>query len=292
MLHEDLLAGIGFSKEDLADCHRYDALLGELVAPHARAFMRENVPFEEAKERARAAAGELAPPFSVDLIFLLYAALYLREDYRAAGVSEAVFFDTVRDLKYKAAECRRVKGVFGNFVAFWYEGFYRMTRFALGRLQYDIRPHKGKAVTIGEHTVREGDFELNCHIPSAGPLTSETVLDSYRRAYAFFTDKRGAGPLPIYCNSWLLYPSYQGGVFPKDSNIYRFAADYTPLGTEEYEGVFHTAWRIFGVGYEGDTARLPRETGLQRRFIDYIEAGGSFGSGMGLLLFDGERILH
>ena len=60
------------------------------------------------------------------------------------------------------------------------------------------------------------------------------------------------------------------------------------ISQKETEG-FGDCWRIFNKDYEGSTADFTADTGLQRRFIDYINNGGTFGTGYGTILYDGEK---
>lgn len=73
----------------------------------------------------------------VDFLFLALASERLRENYRAAGLTDELFWDTIADLKFKLIECHDVYGIWGTFVASWYPWFYTMHRFKLGRLQYE-----------------------------------------------------------------------------------------------------------------------------------------------------------
>ena len=54
---------------------------------------------------------------------------------------------------------------------------------------------------------------------------------------------------------------------------------------------FNIGWRIFGVDVDGrNTENLPQNTKLQKGFVEYINKGGKFGSGKGMLFFDGENL--
>ena len=117
----------------------------------------------------------------VDFLFLMAASERLRADYKAAGLPDALFWDTIADLKFKLIECHDVYGIWGTFVAFWHPWFYTMRRFKLGRLQYEAIPFKNDApVTLGGYTVQPGDTVYNMHIPSCGPLTREARFASVR----------------------------------------------------------------------------------------------------------------
>ena len=53
------------------------------------------------------------------------------------------------DLHYKLDECSLVYGTVGTFVAPWFSGFFNMTRFGLGRLQFEITNTKEEYIVGG-----------------------------------------------------------------------------------------------------------------------------------------------
>ena len=228
--------------------------------------------------------------FTAHFLFFAFAARPLRERYAAAGIPETIFWDTVGDLRWKFDECIDNHGVPGIFVAFWYPGFYHMTRFTLGRLQYEHARFDMDEYTRAGITLHRGDDVINCHIPSSGPLTVESCLDSYRRAWEFYKADFPGGILPIVCNSWLLYPGHTE-FLPPHSNILSFMGDFDILRSSVDEK-FGNAWRVFGAASACPAAEWPRDNSLRRAFADRILTGGTVGSGYGVLLFDGEKILR
>ncbi len=258
-------------------CAAEDALFGgkewqEAIAP----------PLKEAAERTG------IHPYTVDLLFLIAASERLRADYRAAGIDEAIFWDSMADILYKLRECREVYGVWGTFVAWWYPWFYTKKRFALGRLQFEAVPFEGSApVTVGGHTVNPGDTVYNLHIPSAGPLTKASRLDAYRRAYDFY--KRADGEwLCFVCESWLLFPAYRE-ILPAGSNVVSFMDDFCIYAAETHK--FYDDWRVFGKDFEKPAEDLPEDTSMRRAFKKYILAGGEAGSGLGLFFYNGKEFI-
>lgn len=222
-------------------------------------------------------------------LFLALAAERAREDYIKAGISEDVFFATFSDLRYKTIECKHVKGVWGTFVAFWYNIFYQVKIVKLGRLEYEFIQYKGEEQTVAGVTVKPGDRVLNIHIPSSGePFDEAARLASYQMAYEFEKARGHEGPLVCVCHSWLLYPGYRE-VLGEKSNIVGFMNDFTLTGTEE--SGFEDAWRVFGPAAEGPVEALPEETSMQRKFKKYMQAGGRHGCGRGVLVYDGEKLL-
>ena len=50
--------------------------------------------------------------YTVDMIFLLLAAYPLRYLYLQKGIDEKIYIDTLKDLKYKLMECKKLHGYF------------------------------------------------------------------------------------------------------------------------------------------------------------------------------------
>lgn len=229
------------------------------------------------------------PSYTVWGLFLACAAERAHRDYLENGISETVFFDTFCDLRYKVEECWQNKGVWGNFVAFWYPIFYRCDIVKLGRLEYENILFNGPACTVAGQTLQPGDPVLSIHIPSSGePFHQAARLESYRLAYDFFRERRGGRPLICLCHSWLLYPEYRK-VLPANSNIVSFMDDFTILRVDD--GPFADNWRVFGPDAEKPAAQLPETTSMQRAFKAHLMAGGKTGTALGALVFDGEKLL-
>ncbi len=250
------------------------------------------IDFPAARQDA-AAAGASVGVHEYSAHFLLYACLTepLRHRYMEKGLDEALWHDSVMDLYYKLNECHAVYGIWGSFVAFWFDRFFDMTRFALGRLQFETTTFY-LTDSYNKHGLHlkygEGEL-LGVHIPSGSRLGYESVLDSYRRAYQFYKHLTIDGVLPIICESWLLYDGLEE-FLPQNSNIIRFKQDFEILKNVEHPA-FEDCWRMFEVQYTGNPADLPRDTSLRRRYADWIAAGGIPGSGYGILLFDGEKVI-
>ncbi len=286
MLVPNLLCEIGFTKEEQETYCYYKNMIGKTVDEPARKYMLGITSFEETVESLNC---ECINQYTLHLLFLLECTSYLLDNYTLNGIDRNIFVDSMKDIKYKLDECKKVKNVFGTFVVNWYKGFFEMTRFALGRLQYDVTVHVGDSFELDGFAVKEGDFELNCHIPSAGPFTGKKVTDSLKRAYNFFNDRLKDGILPVRCNSWLLFPPYSK-VFGEKSNTLDFVRNFKIYSVTEKDE-FGDAWRVFNADYDGDVAKLPSETTMQRSFINYIANGGTFGTAKGIILFDGEDVL-
>ncbi|MCL2546492.1 MAG: acyltransferase domain-containing protein [Oscillospiraceae bacterium] len=230
--------------------------------------------------------------YTFALYLLVISAKKLRERYDEQGISDEIFWDSLMDIKYKMRECQEVHGIIGTFVFGWFSGFYRMQRFALGRMQYDIAKYWWKTpYENGDLHIEKGYPILSCHIPSSGePLTKAVRLDSYRRAYEFTAGMDGYRPLVIICDTWLFYPEHKN-FLPKNSNILDFMDDFTIVEHVETDG-FPDAWRIFAAASKLPPEQWPTDTSLQRAFAERVRAGLPTGLGRGLLIFDGENIVH
>ena len=225
-------------------------------------------------------------PYTVWMVFLMQGAKHAKADYEKKGVSEDIFWDTFCDLRYKALECMENYGVWGTFVAFWYPIFFSCDIVKLGRLEYETAPYEGPEFTKAGVTVKPGDMVQNIHIPSSGePFDAAARLASYKKAYEFFKPQ---GPLVCMCHSWLLFPEYKKILKP-GSNIASFQEDFDIIKTDT--GRFGDAWRVFGPEHDKPTEELPERTSMQRAFKGHLLAGGETGEGLGVLLFDGEKLL-
>lgn len=227
--------------------------------------------------------------YTTHLLFFLHCTPILFENYREKEIPEQIFWDSMADFSCKLRECREVKGVWGIFTAAWYPRFFNMTRFALGRFQYEPIEFPLGPYTKAGFTIDPGDTVYNSHIPSSGPMPKEVRLDSYRRAYEFFKKDLDGKPIVIVCHSWLLYPEHKN-FLPPHLNIVDFINDFEIIRSEETE-TFSDRWRIFGRHHTLPADQLPRDTALRRAYADHLAAGGKTGLGFGILLFDGEKIL-
>lgn len=240
----------------------------------------------------------LATKYSVDentlhFVFLLLASETLYKRYKKQGISDDVFYNTIKDLKYKLMECIECKGYNGTFVPHWFEGFYRLERFALGRFQYEHTETDREIITPNGVKIKKGTKVLFLHIPSSGISLSEEVrMDSYKKAYEFYKDTAFVknGRIIFVCHSWLLYKEHYK-FLPKESNILKFMNDFYI-----YDGFISDTkedlWRIFGKDENLPYNELPEDTSLKRAYKKWLLDGKELGGGVGVIVFDGEKIIN
>lgn len=218
--------------------------------------------------------------FTVELLVFICLSKHLRELYLEKGIALKYYQKSMADLKYKMDECILVYGIVGSFVAKWFVAFFRLTRFGIGRLQFEVIP-------FGDHYNKNGivltpDTKvLNIHIPrSKAPLTEEACMESYREAKAFFKEEIEMDPCPFVCDSYLLYPENEKFLPPK-TNTYRFFKSFDILSSQP-DKERQNLWRIFDT-HEKNINRLPADTTMRRAFIEHLKKGGKLGRGRGIL---------
>lgn len=236
--------------------------------------------FEQALKKAQQIAQDSAVNEKTALLlFHLLLAPTLREKYQAKNIPLAIFEDSVRDLLYKAKECHTVYGVWGSFVAPWFEDFFHLKRFALGRLQFE-RAHVPKDCIVQGKQLFKGTPALNLHIPSSGPLTKELCEDSFQRAKSFFGEE---GKETVFlCDSWLLFPRHREILSP-ESGICRFMDLFTLIECRE-QPEFFDAWRVFGKEVHPPYEDLRQDTALQRGYARWLKAGEATATGVGIAI--------
>lgn len=226
--------------------------------------------------------------YTLVLLLFLCFAKHCRELYDEAQLPVKAYHDAMLDLKCKMLECHNVYGVWGTFVGSWFPRFFELSRFALGRLQFEddaaIEPYEKHGIKLNY-----GDWVINTHIPSGKPLDTEECLKSFRMAAEFFADRFPDGIAKFRCYSWLLADVNQKFLAP-DTRIRKFAnlfdvvrTDPAPKGED--------LWRIFGIPYEGTTEGFPEETSLQRGYLKHLSEGKSLERGLGFLFIKDGKIL-
>ncbi len=224
--------------------------------------------------------------YTVDMVFVIYCFERAKTLFEQKRISEDIFLATVSDLAEKVGECHQVYGIWGTSVVWWYPEFLRARRFTLGRLQFEAQPFAHDSY---RDILTRGDTVYNFHVPASGPLTYDSVIDSFKKAYKFFGVE---GIMPIYFSSWLIYPPH-ADMFPSGSNLRRFYELFDIIDEKEYADN-RELWRVFSIPFtpDMDYASLPETTSLQRSFKRYLLDGKAMGGGKGIILFDGEKIIR
>jgi GNAT-like C-terminal domain/N-acyltransferase N-terminal domain len=227
----------------------------------------------------------------------------LRKMYDSAEIPEAIFRDTLSDLLLWISDYYAKFSRWGFKEQSWLTTHFTGRLFKLGRLQFERRQyahpylfyrHRADGVirwrgpdeeplpgTDWATILKTGDPTLFVHIPATGPLDPELCSISFARALPFF--KRHFHefyPQAFECSSWLLDPQLEDHVSPT-SNIVQFLKRWhltpEPGATDK-----QTIERVFG-DVDEHTGTWPRTTSLQRAMLAFIEAGGAWKMGAGVI---------
>ncbi len=208
----------------------------------------------------------------------------LKDYYNDQGLSQELYNNTVKDIKYKANECKAVYGMWGIAVPFWMIGFFNLTRFGLGRLQFEIKTFNKEYAKDGVILTKD-DKVINVHIPRTQTrLDRESLDDAYLKAKEFFKSEFIGKHTVFVCHSWLLYPKNKEVLKPT-SNIFSFISDYDIFESKEYSD-YAEVWRLFDTNYTGDVDKLPQDTSLRKAYAEWIRKGIPTGEGYGVFVYD------
>lgn len=270
--HAPLLAAY----DQIAAHPQANAVLMKWVETYQRDIHMDQVAALREVEEAAQSAG--VHKYTAGMLLYLCLTRHLRELYEEWGIDEQIYRDSCSDLLWKLRECWKMYGVWGTFVAWWEPGFYDMTRFALGRLQFELVPFPAEWESGGRKRPGGMTRAINVHIPSRGKLRAEDCEASYRMAVEFFGHAFPGDEVAFTCESWMLFPPNREILKP-DSGVVRFMADYEIFKTGESDD---DLWRIFNVDYAGDPTALAEDTSMQRGYKKWLLAGNHAGWGEGI----------
>ena len=225
-------------------------------------------------------AGELvgAHPYTANLLIHICMSKKLRKLYSEREIDYEIYRNTILDLKWKLIECKLVKGIVGISTFKWFEGFFKLTIFSLGRLQFEILKAKCDYEKDGICLKKGQSNVINVHIPRTGaPLDKKSCDEAYSMARKFFKNITGED-LHFVCNSWLLFPENKN-IIPQNTNIYRFMSEYDIVSFEYNLG--EDLWRLFDTE-EKNPSRLPTNTSLRWLYVQHLKNGGRVGTGIGI----------
>ena len=241
-------------------------------------------PWKELMEGADPIADALnIHQYTVHLLLAQCLSHRLRAEYEKQGLGLEMYHNAMLDIRYKLEECKLVRGIVGTFVFSWFGRFFDVTRFAIGRLQFELIPF-GKSYEKNGLVLTPENVVINVHIPrTCTPLDEKSCDEAFKRAKEFYQVRGEIGnPCVFYCSSWLLYPENRSILSPK-SNVYKFMERFdvfdhkiTPDGND--------LWRLFDTD-EKNPDRLPTDTFMRRAYVQHLKNGGRTGTGRGVYLY-------
>lgn len=196
----------------------------------------------------------------------VYGASLIREKYRAMGIGDDVFLDTMGCFRRFLGETLHRTGKLCFDRGWWTYRQLSMRLFRIGQLEYEMLqdPHV-----------------ISLHIPSDSKITVQEVDASLLAARAFFADHfPDYAEAPIGCESWLLSPALREHL-DGESRILAFQNRFFILHADPEPGDV-LEW-LFSVPEDTAVENLPENTSLQRKVKKYMLSGGKIGVARGVL---------
>lgn len=186
------------------------------------------------------------------------------DKYEKRGISQEIFWDTMKCFSRFIAEHKESYGCYGFDRDWWVGRQLSMQLFRIGELEYEIMPE-----------------EISIHIPSDAKLTEENCRKSYEQAKEFLKKFFGnIADRPFCCASWLLSPVLEQ-LLPPDSRINRFRKAFRLLNWEQDSAEFmQWVYKRRDIPLE----QLPEHTTLERRMKAHLLGGGKVGEAKGVLI--------
>lgn len=199
---------------------------------------------------------------------MLKASADIYDIYKAKGISDKIYFDTMKCYTRFINETFKITG------RLYFDRYWWTTRqagchlFRIGELEYEIK-----------HI--ENDIAIDLHIPSDADFSPHAVDNSLEQARIFFAEYYPEIVGKKYCcHSWLL-DSKLREILSEETNIINFQKrfeiyDKGETDTEFIEWLYNT--RL--TNYE----TLPENTSLQKNMKKYLISGGKIRNSYGRLL--------
>ncbi len=201
--------------------------------------------------------------------------------YRAAGIAEQIYHDSMSDIDVWAADYFRKHGHYGIKETAWIEKTLTLKVFKLGRLQFEQLENDSVAALIAVTGGGKNPLVLDTHIQAGAALDEAACEASYRAAAGFYA-QRGAvfTNILFVCNSWLLNPHLHA-LLPANSNILNFQKKYTLLSHDDANRQMEE--RVFGEVLQ-NPADYPENTTLQKKLKLALLHGQTFGTAKGFFI--------
>lgn len=263
--------------EKIQTCEKFFALIKDYEKQGVRCNFEDA--FLVLKEIANTVA---VHEYSAVLIYLICLSKHLKVLYQQNEMEESVWENTMLDLKYKLVECENIYGVCGTFTGSWLIGYFKLERFAFGKLQFEFARFEANYNKNGLCLTPES-LVLYVHIPrTGGRLEHSGVLVSYSSAREFFEKHFHFSTPAFICRSWLLAPWHKEILAPT-SNLYAFMSDFDIFEYHEYPD-YEQLWRLFDCNVlETPMENLPQNSSLRRAYVDKMRRGEKIGYGFGVI---------
>ena len=221
---------------------------------------------KEALNKTRELLGEDLDGIKI-LSCMLKASLDAYEVYKEKGISEEIFFATMKCFTRFIDETHRMTGELSFDRWWWTTRQVGCHLFRIGELEYEIKPV-------------DDDVVISLHIPSDADFSPSVVDKSLEDAYKFFeTYYPNLLGVKYICHSWLLDKQLQS-MLKSDSNIVSFQnrfelVDEGEADTEFIEWLYNTK--------STDYSTLPENSYLQINVKKHLLSGGVIRNAYGIM---------
>ena len=179
---KNIMQTMQFTEEEIAFFLDLDARLPESARARIE-FLRERYlrlkiddNFAEGEWRTNVKVGEtlgyLAEgmgihPYTMHMLFLIGCAKWLPGEYERRGLDVANAVNMIQDIRYKLRECEKMEGFMGTSTYNWFHRHFLVTRFALGRFQYDpgVWEYENDYVFGDYKITKGGNYRLTRFLP-------------------------------------------------------------------------------------------------------------------------------
>ena len=221
------------------------------------------------------------------LLFLICLTEHLQDLYKQNNIDNSLFDGVIFDIKSKNSECYTIRKVYGTFVEYWFPRFFDLTRFAMGRLQFEPI-FVSNDINVENIHIESGSLLINVHIPSGAPLVTEDCIKSFQAAYDMFSPFFDNGIVSFYCGSWMLSP-YNRTILGENSNIIKFMNFFKIY--EADKTIQGDLWRVFGMEDCSDYNLLPQNNTLQKAYAKCVQTNQIPVFGRGIMIMMNREIV-
>ncbi len=202
------------------------------------------------------------------LICNLECGCRIYEKYQEKGISDKIFFDTMKCFSRFIDECKIRTGKCFFDRGWWTYRQISMNLFRIGELEYEFKRLENENV-------------MGIHIPSDADFRNTKVDESLNEAKEFISKYYPEyNNCKFICSSWLLSPKLTDLLDP-DSNILQFQKRFDLISTKPDEKEY-IEW-LFQAPADTDYQKLKEDTSLQRKVKQLLLKGDNIGSGFGIM---------
>lgn len=213
-----------------------------------------------------------------NFLYYLYFCERLQKQYRKAGIDDAIFLDTVSDIRLWLKTWSDVKGTLYLGEIHWLIYHFTMQLFKIGRLEYRMAKAECE---IPERGITTKDNVVEIHIPAAGPLLQAECEQSVDAARAFMEKFYPEYHYSYFmCGSWLLDEGL-AQYLDKDSNMIRFQKLFDIPKRVESDSIL-----MFTLGVNINRENVNEaaaKTGFAQKVKELAMQGETFYAGYGLI---------